>query len=244
MEHTETEEVQPCWLCLSDEPDENDKLTVRDCSCKGDTDAGYAHLSCLFKYATKQSDKVADNETKEFVMAWAKCTNCNQPYQHELANKLADALLKYINDTYHSKDKSSYYNQVRLIEALQVKLNAIYTMEIPCPTKLKKEGINAANQILSIVDEMKTNRIDIMILLGINHEKFQKDIIDGNQSYACKFKVITGCYRDTYVCFFTVFVQLLNTLPFLSSSIFIIRWSTWYITHDVKRRGRTSNIQL
>ena len=35
MEPTETEEVHPCWICLCDEPDDNDKLPVRDCSCRG-----------------------------------------------------------------------------------------------------------------------------------------------------------------------------------------------------------------
>ena len=34
MEPTKTEEVHPCWICLSDESDDNDKL--RDCSCRGD----------------------------------------------------------------------------------------------------------------------------------------------------------------------------------------------------------------
>ena len=206
--------------------------------------AGYAHISCLINYATKQSDKVAETQTTtnitgphEFVNAWSKCTKCNQPYQHDLAIQLSNALLKFINNKYSNK---SYWNQVRLIEALQVKLNAIYTMEIPCPTKLKKEGINAANQILSIVDDMNVNRIDIMILLGISHETFQKDIIDGNQSYACKFKVITY----TFVCFFAVFVQLI-TLHFPPNlQYFTTRWTTRYTTHDVKRRGRTSNIQL
>ena len=211
MEPTETEEVHPCWICLSDEPDDNDKLPVRDCSCK-DTDAGYAHISCLINYAKQQSDKVANNETKEeFVMAWAKCTNCNQPYQHDLAIELANALLKFIDNKYSNK---SYWNQVRLIEALQVKLNAIYTMEIPCPTKLKMEGIDAANQILSIVEDMKVNRIDIMILLGISHETFQKDIIDGNQSYACKF---LKCDHMMGILL-SMFVQL-NTLHSPPSSI-------------------------
>ena len=28
MEPTKTEEVHPCWICLSDESDDNDKLPV------------------------------------------------------------------------------------------------------------------------------------------------------------------------------------------------------------------------
>ena len=42
-----------CWICLEEGPDDTGAPLVRDCSCRGS--AGFAHLSCLVKYAETQS---------------------------------------------------------------------------------------------------------------------------------------------------------------------------------------------
>lgn len=42
-----------CWICLEEGPDDTGAPLVLDCSCRGS--AGFAHLSCLVKYAETQS---------------------------------------------------------------------------------------------------------------------------------------------------------------------------------------------
>ena len=69
-------------ICLCDEPDDNGKLPVRDCSCRGDS-AGYAHLSCLVKYAQTKSTEISNKSpaignVEDFFKAWKKCPNCDK----------------------------------------------------------------------------------------------------------------------------------------------------------------------
>ena len=50
-----------CWICLCEDPDDQGKPIVRDCSCRGN-DAGFAHLSCLVDYAKMKSAEVERGE--------------------------------------------------------------------------------------------------------------------------------------------------------------------------------------
>ena len=43
-----------CYICLDNGPDESGQPIRRDCSCRG-TDSGFAHLSCLAKFAEQES---------------------------------------------------------------------------------------------------------------------------------------------------------------------------------------------
>lgn len=107
-----------CWICLCDEPDDNGKLPVRDCSCRGDTGAGYAHLSCIVQYAQTKSRKAANND--KFLEVWQTCPNCEQPYQHQLAFDLANSLLLFVEGNYSEcKTPGDYF---LIIEALDLKL--------------------------------------------------------------------------------------------------------------------------
>ena len=49
----------PCWICLEDGPDDNGEPLVRDCSCRGETSAGY-HLSCIIDYAKVKTNEAID----------------------------------------------------------------------------------------------------------------------------------------------------------------------------------------
>jgi len=73
---TKSEDGSPsCWICLCDEPDDDGKLPVRDCSCRGDTGAGYAHLSCIVQYAqtkSKESSNNSYNFMNKFFEAWQR----------------------------------------------------------------------------------------------------------------------------------------------------------------------------
>ena len=50
-----------CWICLCEDPDDQEKPIVRDCSCRGNN-AGFAHLSCLVNYAKMKSAEVERGE--------------------------------------------------------------------------------------------------------------------------------------------------------------------------------------
>ena len=101
---TKSEDGSPsCWICLCDEPDDTGLLPVRDCSCRGDTGAGYAHLSCIVQYAQTKSEKcmIANAENiNQYFEAWKKCPNCEQMYQHQLSLDLAKSLILFMEKKY------------------------------------------------------------------------------------------------------------------------------------------------
>jgi hypothetical protein len=55
-----------CYFCLEEGPDDEGKSLVRDCSCRGDS-AGFAHLSCLTKYAEQKCKKVVDGKSHHLL---------------------------------------------------------------------------------------------------------------------------------------------------------------------------------
>jgi len=146
-----------CWICLCDEPDDNGKLPVRDCSCRGDTGAGYAHLSCLVQYAQTKTVEILNNPSlsKEgFFMPWRICPNCEQKYQHDLALDLANSLLLFVQKIYPELNTPEAYHF--MIAALQMKTEAVY-MDSMEREDFRLEGIKTANRILALTKEMKTN---------------------------------------------------------------------------------------
>ena len=48
-----------CWICLDGGVDDMGKPIVRDCACRG-SDAGFAHASCIIKYAKQKSEHAVD----------------------------------------------------------------------------------------------------------------------------------------------------------------------------------------
>lgn len=92
----------PCWICLEDGPDESGEPLVRDCSCRGETSAGY-HISCLINYAKSRTQKLmrrgstlsydpaGHNSVKS---AWTLCPNCSGPYVGAVGNRMADAMME------------------------------------------------------------------------------------------------------------------------------------------------------
>jgi len=69
-----------CWICLEEGPDGGGEPLLRDCACRGES-AGYAHISCIVKYAQSRLDVC--------VMAWKECPHCAQKYQGRMALKLS-----------------------------------------------------------------------------------------------------------------------------------------------------------
>ena len=153
-----------CWICLCDEPDDTGLLPLRDCSCRGDTGAGYAHLSCLVQYAQTKSLEVSNNPSQsgnleKFFEAWEKCPNCEQSYQHQLVIDLADSLLKFMDENYGEYNHSIDY--VRMFNAHLVKIDAL---KIGSMERLGKEGIQIAREGVKLVEDMKRKYITNAII--------------------------------------------------------------------------------
>ena len=147
-----------CWICLCDEPDDTGVLPVRDCSCRGDTGAGYAHLSCLVQYAQMKTMETLKNPSKHkhhLLDAWKKCPICEQSYQHQLALDLANYLVLFV-ETISSKHNNPI-DYVLMVAALRTKVDAIHNNnETREKHDLRLEGITTANRILSSLKHMKT----------------------------------------------------------------------------------------
>ena len=147
-----------CWICLCDEPDDTGLLPVRDCSCRGDTGAGYAHLSCIVQYAQTKSKEASNNNKShdKFFEAWQTCPNCEQEYQHQLAIDLSDSLLEFMDKNYGEFNTLDNYSL--MITALLVKITAIKMASLDQPD-LRSEGIKTTNKMLTLLDVMKTKYI-------------------------------------------------------------------------------------
>ena len=79
-----------CYFCLDEGPDETGKPVVRACSCRGN-DAGFAHLSCMIKYAEQKSTSLVGKS--DFVLPWYECLSCKQPFKGKLALAMTSACL-------------------------------------------------------------------------------------------------------------------------------------------------------
>jgi len=143
-----------CWICLCDEPDDTGLLPVRDCSCRGDS-AGYAHLSCLVKYAQTKSTEILDNpNSRNLLGVWRTCPNCEQKYQHDLALDLANSLVLFVEKMYPAFNTPIAY--LSMIAALQTKIEALF-MDSMYRKDFRMEGIKTANRSLALIKELKTN---------------------------------------------------------------------------------------
>ena len=74
----------PCWICLEEGPDEAGEPLVRNCSCRGETSAGY-HISCLINYAKSKTQRLIErsielNDFNSMKSTWLLCPNCSGPY--------------------------------------------------------------------------------------------------------------------------------------------------------------------
>ena len=90
-----------CWICLEGGADDAGKPIVRDCACRG-SDAGFAHVSCIIKYAEQKSVQVQAEPDflVNFDMPWKDCSICKQEYQNDLALHLAEAFVSFAERTY------------------------------------------------------------------------------------------------------------------------------------------------
>jgi hypothetical protein len=129
LSNLSTEPTAPCWICLEEGADNNGKLPVRDCSCRGDA-AGFAHLSCLIEYAKSKSKNLIgtsygkhEKNIRDYRFddeangAWHVCPNCEQQYQNQHRIDLSRAFVAFV--------ESACRNDYGLAVALRVNIESI-----------------------------------------------------------------------------------------------------------------------
>ena len=121
-----------CWICLEEVEDEHGKPIVRDCSCRGSS--GFAHLSCIVKYAESKSEQMGHSFHKDCQELWVTCPGCKQNYGHALAIDMADAFYSFTMKTFpcHPNITSPAFPCAphRYAEALLLKLVAIFRRHV------------------------------------------------------------------------------------------------------------------
>ena len=111
-----------CYICLDEAPDEEGRPLVRDCSCRG-PGAGFAHLSCIVKYAEQKSKQTANIKgklpTSSFSEPWNDCPNCKQPFKNQLSLDLSSAFVSFAEATYgyHGNNPDDKMNVMRALRS-------------------------------------------------------------------------------------------------------------------------------
>ena len=138
-----------CYICLDNGPDESGQPIRRDCSCRG-SDCGFAHISCLAKFAEQKTEEWDGYSVGDLSEPWVMCPCCLQPHQNELAVDLANVFVSYVVKK-HSSDLLLYlYALDHLLCALVARsVNGIQT---------KVESIRIANKMLFVIRKLKTDR--------------------------------------------------------------------------------------
>ena len=140
-----------CYFCLDADPDDEGKLPVRNCSCRGDN-AGFAHLSCLQKYASSKTvelqekvDSGVNIDPSGIIALWSDCQNCKREYQGQLAIDMAKSLLKFI-DEYYSSDEDC----LPKLTAYAIIVDRVLDMNYRKDAEIRHEGKLASSQIISM----------------------------------------------------------------------------------------------
>jgi len=160
-----------CYFCLGEGPDDEGKPLVRDCSCRGDS-AGFAHLSCLTKYAEQKSRAAGDRNS--FSDPWEICTNCKQSFQNQLSIDLASAFVSFAEANYGHAGKGN--DKLRVLDSLRHKIVVLSTQ---CGTSNKQLRYNAettifTNEFLSIIDQTKKDfKMNGWIHMPHDSEKYE-----------------------------------------------------------------------
>ena len=118
----------PCYICLEDGPDEEGKPLIRECSCRGESSAGY-HLSCVINYA-KAKTRAAVEEYEAggddwdfFGHHWMKCVNCKQEYEESLCAELAKGMVDYVASLV--SDPDTHYLHYKAKKDMLTRLSSI-----------------------------------------------------------------------------------------------------------------------
>jgi hypothetical protein len=149
-----------CYFCLDEGPDETGKPVVRACSCRGN-DAGFAHLSCMIKYAEQKSKSMVG---MNFGVPWYECLSCKQPFKGKLALAMTSACLSFTESTC-GHPRQSFNDKMCVMIALRLRIVTIidfwreyYTnstfaeVEKAVPVD---EGKMLGKKLLSMIEQIK-----------------------------------------------------------------------------------------
>ena len=144
-----------CYFCLGEEEDEEGKPLVRNCSCRGDS-AGFAHLSCLTKYAEQKCKQAVEGDMSAFSNPWRYCNNCKQPFQGQLSIDLVSAFISFAEATYGHPD-SSKWDKIKVMNSLRSKIMALVEMHgtSRANESIKVEMTLLIKMMLSMIDQTK-----------------------------------------------------------------------------------------
>lgn len=161
-----------CWICLCEDPDDQGKPIVRDCSCRGNN-AGFAHLSCLVDYARMKSAEVERGEGVFAIESpWETCPCCHQKYQRQLAFDMANSLLSYIDCRYPGSN-------IKKLAAWPIIITAVLTMDYSGSPELRARGKRAAFSAIAAIENSNDTHNDALyqkmkMHIFINLAKFYK----------------------------------------------------------------------
>jgi hypothetical protein len=143
-----------CYFCLGEEGDDEGKPLLRDCSCRGDS-AGFAHLSCLTKYAEQKCKAVCKEDMDAFTEPWQICNNCKQPFQGQLSIDLASAFISFTEAAY-GQPGNSKWDKLKVLTSLRLKITSLTDVSHDAMINMDTtEAIMIINKLLSMVDHTK-----------------------------------------------------------------------------------------
>lgn len=154
-----------CWICLDGGPDAKGRPIVRDCSCHGDN-TGFAHISCLVKYAERKSNEIIDKG--EYPREpWQKCPHCRQSYQRQVSLDMARAYLSFVGRKYPGRDLYKMGGLEMIVDAIP---NDLQFRRNP---ELRKEGKRAASEIIAVITDTvrELNGLKKLIKTGAGMEE-------------------------------------------------------------------------
>ena len=97
-----------CYFCLDEGLDDEGGPLVRDCSCRSNP-AGFAHPSCIVKYAKQKSRLRSDGFFNK--VTWLHCPNpnCKQLYKNQLSLDLSSTFVTFAEETYGRTGNDKLY---------------------------------------------------------------------------------------------------------------------------------------
>jgi len=120
-----------CYFCLEEDAGNEGKPLVRDCSCRGDS--GFAHFSCLTKYAEQTCRAL---EGIPFAQSWELCNNCKQQFQNQLSIDLATEFVSFTEATYsYGHAGNGKWGTIHVLDSLMLKVEALSRTEIIVKTE-------------------------------------------------------------------------------------------------------------
>jgi len=127
------------------------KPIVRDCACRGN-DAGFAHTSCIIKYAKQKCEQALNLDT--FTMPWEQCPICHQDYQNDLAIQLADAFVSFAEITY-GYPGNDLIDKMKIMDALRLHIQSIRSGLLS-----RWEKVNSAKHEIEILIHKLLEKVD------------------------------------------------------------------------------------